>query len=113
MISEDLMELISLNEGSKVLTKPEEALRSKMESQIRAIRNLEEKQKRLALQVRTQKRSLARKREELKKANRSTGRRLRTQLEQGTLDESANLLAPLVDRIDNQLFLETAQILED
>lgn len=113
MISEDLEKLYSLNEGSKVFTKPEQALRSKMESQIRAIRNLEEKQKRLGQQILAQKRSLARKREELKKANRSTGRRLKSQLETCTLNESASLLLPLVDRIDNYLFQETSQILKD
>lgn len=102
--------LSRLNEVS-VITEPEKNLRSKMDSLLRSIENLTAKKLRLDYELKRQKRSLARKRLELKKVTKLTVR-IETAQEIGSLNEQTVTAKDALTTIDNYLFQESARILD-
>lgn len=87
-------------------------LKSKMDSLIRSIENLSEKKIRLEFEIRRQKKSLARKREELKRLSRNSKAKISLSLEAQTLDE--NLKDPQAERKEiDRLLSESARLLEE
>jgi polyhydroxyalkanoate synthesis regulator phasin len=68
-------------ESSGIIQTPVKNLSSKIDSILRSIQNLTEKKVRIEYEIRKQKASLTRKRSELKKAQKSTSRRIKISLE--------------------------------
>lgn len=70
-----------IEESSGIIQTPVKNLSSKVDSILRSIQNLTEKKVRIEYEIRKQKASLTRKRSELKKAQKSTSRRIKISLE--------------------------------
>lgn len=70
-----------IEESSGIIQTPVKNLSSKVDSILRSIQNLTEKKVRIEYEIRKQKASLSRKRSELKKAQKSTSRRIKISLE--------------------------------
>lgn len=70
-----------IEESSGIIQTPVRNLSSKVDSILRSIQNLTEKKVRIEYEIRKQKASLSRKRSELKKAQKSTSRRIKISLE--------------------------------
>jgi hypothetical protein len=98
---------------NKVISTSEQNLRSKMDSLIRSIKNLEEKRSRIDYELKKQKSSLARKRMELKKDSKHSKARLSTALEEGVI--SRKISPQQIDgaNVDDYLLRESALILDD
>lgn len=93
---------------------PEESqnLRRKIESICRTIENLSSKKLNLELEIKTQKKVLARKRLELKKRSKTNQVRIQARLE-STGDEKEPKEVQELARIDQKLLRESASILEE
>lgn len=90
---------------------PKQNLESKIECLIRSLENLSAKKARIELQIKMQKRSLARKREELKRVSKSVSGKARISFESKINSDFAESLE---DRKRTQLLLsESARILEE
>lgn len=102
-------------EKTQMISSPEKNLRTKIESLLRNLEQLESKKSRLDYEIRKQKKSLIRKREELKKASKSL--KTRTSLVQESLELNGNfneLEAVLeIRKLDNILLQESNQILDN
>lgn len=97
---------------AKVISEPRANLRSKMDSLLRSIENLEAKKSRIEYEIKKQKRSLARKRIELKKDSKSSMAKLESALESGVLIREISPGEPKAS-IDDYLLQESARILDD
>lgn len=87
-------------------------LESKIESIIRSIENLSEKKVRIDFELKRQKRSLARKREELKRVSKSSQAKVTLSLEQ--LNQATTETSSIEGYKRTQLLLqESARILEE
>lgn len=107
---EEDLDVDSLNEGTTIQNSTQN-LKSKMESLIRSIENLSEKKIRLEFEIKRQKRSLARKREELKRVNSSSQAKVKIALESGSQAESEEIKKER--REIQKLLQESARILEE
>lgn len=97
-----------------VISTSEQNLRSKIDSLIRSIRNLEEKRSRLNYELKKQKNSLARKRMELKKNSKHLPARQSTTLKFGVNETGiVSKLQNVQTNVDNYLLRESALILDD
>lgn len=102
-------------EKTQVISSPEKNLRTKIESLLRNLEQLESKKSRIDYEIRKQKKALIRKREELKKASKSLKTRSSLVQESLELDEQFDELEAVYDiqRLDNILLQESNQKLED
>lgn len=104
---------VSVLNETQVITGPDMNLRSKIDSLMRSIENLTEKKLRIDFEIKKQKRSLARKRNELKKSS----AHFRARLESADKIEFKNgetySRRELVEAVDNYLFQESDRILND
>lgn len=88
-------------------------LESKIESLIRSIQNLSEKKLRIDFELKRQKRSLARKREELKRVSKSSHAKTQISLE-SSVESQIEETSSVVDYKRTQSLLqESARILEE
>lgn len=107
-----LQSLAALNEA-QVINKPQKNLRSKIESLIRSIENLEAKRARIDYELKKQKRSLARKRMELKKDSKHLASKLESATGSGVLNEHVQRQIQDLRNQDNSLLQKSAEILEN
>lgn len=105
-------DLVAL-EASGIITDSGKNLRSKIESISRSIENLQEKKLRIEFEIKRQKKSLVRKREELKKETSRTSAKVSLALES---DSFYNLLLEddfqQLRAIDSRLLSESSRVLE-
>lgn len=94
----------------KLITDPEKNLRSKMDSLLRSIENLTAKKLRLEYEIKVQKRSLARKRMELKKVSKHFKATLES-AQDPVLQEVVSREKDLTLDVDNYLLRESFRIL--
>lgn len=104
--------LQSLNE-IQVITGPDMNLRSKIDSLVRSIENLSEKKLRIDFEIKKQKRSLARKRNELKKSSAHFRATLESAAEIELRSGEFVSRKELVEAIDNYLFQSSDRVLND
>lgn len=107
-MSQQLSQLLE----SGLITGPESNLRSKMGSLLRSIENLTQKKLRIEYQIKVQKRSLARKREELKKASKHFKVTLESASSPEALYLKANSSSDLKLELDEYLLQESFRILD-
>lgn len=106
--------LQSSNLQETVITTPERNLRSKIDSLLRSLENLTSKKLRIEYEIKKQKRSLERKRSELKKSNKTVTRRYRLSLENQTLQEAKSSQEIQEFLREDQLLLQkSSQMLDD
>lgn len=110
---EDFLTDLQLLQENRVINGPEANLRSKVDSLIRAVKNLEEKKSRIDYELRKQKKALTRKRLELKNNSRGVKARVATVSETADLFDTRSLWAPDLSKVDNYLLRESARILDD
>lgn len=97
-----------------VISTPERNLRSKIDSLLRSLENLTSKKLRIEYEIKKQKRSLERKRSELKKSNKTVTRRYRLSLENQTLQEASSSQEIKEFLREDQLLLQkSSQMLDD
>lgn len=96
---------------TSLITSPEKNLRSKIDSLIRSIENLTAKKLRLEYEITTQKKSLARKRMELKKATKHLKVNLESAVNSALLSEAVQSSDP-ANEVDNYLLQESFRILD-
>jgi len=113
MSLEVLRKLSELSESTKVIQEPEQNLRSKMDSLMRSIENLTAKKLRIDFELKKQKRSLARKRMELKKSHQTISVRLESAKINPILLETVGQQVQDFNQIDDRLLRESARILAD
>lgn len=101
-------------EETKVITTADKNLRSKIDSITRSLENLSEKKARIEFEIKRQKKSLTRKRAELKRVSRSNQAKLTLSLESGIVStdslpeqETRNLQV-----LDSRLLRESSQQLD-
>lgn len=104
MFNEELNENLDILVQEGVITTEEKNLRSKIDSLVRSLENLSEKKIRIDFEIKRQKKSLTRKRMELKKVTKRNQARLTVALESGRLTdlrppEGQSLLAKLDSRL--------------
>lgn len=97
----------------KVISDSEKNLRSKVDSIVRSIENLTEKKARLDFEIKKQKKSLTRKREELKRVSNSTQVRERLTLESSSpagYPDQEDL--KVLHKLDQQLLESSFRVIE-
>lgn len=113
MLNADLELDLILLESSGIITTSEKNLRSKIESINRSLENLNAKRDRIDFEIKKQKRSLVRKREELKRVSKRL--KTKTSLLQESEDEtSSQSLERCLDiqKLDSILLQDSNQMLE-
>lgn len=105
-------ELLEESSNPKVPKDPKQNLMSKIDSLIRSIENLSHKRARIKFEIERQKRSLARKREELKRVQKSQSSKVTIQLESTSDPQPRAETSGEMKRIQN-LLSESARILEE
>lgn len=115
MLTEEEKLFLSRLQESEVITAPDKNLRSKIDSILRSIENLSEKKIRIEYEIRKQKKSLVRKRQELKKVTGPNQKKLTVTLESDTQAEAhqKEQLNALFRRIDSKLLQESSQVLDN
>lgn len=110
----DLLELSNLTEAG-VVNDADKNLRSKIDSILRSIENLTAKKLRLEFEIKKQKKSLIRKREELKKQTSSTRKKITLKLESGAPVEEipSNEEIQKLRRIDSKLLQESSFVIDE
>lgn len=114
-----LLDSVNVPEQAEILSEStaprtsKQNLESKIESLIRSIRNLSEKQMRLEFELKRQKKSLARKREELKRVSKTT--QIKGNLTLESSDPESQYQETRTDDIKRtqSLLQESARILEE
>jgi hypothetical protein len=100
-------------EETGIITTPEKNLRSKIDSILRSLENLTNKKLRIEFEIKKQKASLVRKRQELKKSSKSTTLRGKVALENSN-PKPENLEAEIQElrRLDSILLESSNRMLE-
>lgn len=114
MTHEDVTKTLTVLENSGMINTPEKNLRSKIDSIVRSLENLSQKKLRIEFEIKRQKRSLARKREELKKTQKSTQAKAKIALEsQSMISQFALGQKDLeLQRLDSNLLQRSDQVLD-
>lgn len=113
MITEDDYKDLLFLESNSVITTEDRNLRSKIDSLTRSLENLSQKKLRLEFEIKRQKKSLIRKREELKRVSKRNTAKLKLTLESGNL-----ILAPSLEQktwitqFDSKLLQNSNLVLE-
>lgn len=115
MTHEEVNAQLSVLESSGLISTPERNLRSKIDSIVRSLENLSAKRLRIDFEIKRQKKSLVRKREELKKTQKSTRAKATLALESGGLIHKAIRQKEILDlqRLDSRLLQESTQVLDN
>lgn len=114
MLPEDYKEDLDFLREAKVITTADKNLRCKIDSILRSLENLSAKKLRIEYEIKKQKKSLLRKRQELKKVSKSNQKKLTIALESGNLIESpSEEELSFLRRLDSILLEESSQQLED
>lgn len=109
--TEILKQQLQILKEAGVISEPEQNLRSKVDSLVRSIENLSAKKLRIEYEIKKQKRSLARKRMELKKGSKHSKAKLESALESGLLIENSGRGSTTDPTLD-YLLRESARILD-
>lgn len=114
MITEDDFQDLVFLEESKVISTADKNLRSKIDSILRSLENLTAKKMRIEFEIKKQKASLSRKRQELKKVTKSNQKKLAISLESGILGhQPSEEEISFLRRLDSRLLQESNQLLDD
>lgn len=108
------MKKIQSLEENQIISSSEKNLRSKIESILRSLENLSQKKLRIEFEIKRQKKSLIRKREELKRVSKSTSKRLSLTIE--AQNQNPEVLQEKLRELrvlDNKLLQESSRLLED
>lgn len=107
--------LLTQLEESQVISTSEKNLRSKIDSIVRSIENLSEKRARIDFEIKRQKKSLSRKRQELKKVSSSTQIKAKLTLESSKDFPGFELQdkRPALRVLDSRLLQESSRVLDD
>lgn len=102
-------------EACGVISTADKNLRTKVDSLLRSLENLQAKKDRLDYEIKKQKRALVRKRQELKRVSQSSSRKVGPVLESAEAEESTTLLIEItgLKRLDSRLLQESSQVLDD
>lgn len=101
-----------LAEG-KIPQSPEAQLRSKIQSILRSIENLSQKKMRIEFEIKRQKKSLERKRLELKKSKASSTSKLTLSIENQHYQFPSGIVQKDIENLDSYLLSESSRILEE
>lgn len=113
MTPEEQKFLIALTE-SNIISDSEKNLRSKIDSIVRSIENLTEKKLRIDFEIRRQKKTLTRKREELKRVSKRNTARASLTLESSEPNGVPDLTdVQVLDKFDQQLLERSFRIIEE
>lgn len=113
MITEDQEKTLIYLEKNSIITTEDKNLRSKIDSLTRSLENLSQKKARLEFEIKRQKVSLTRKREELKRVSKRNSAKLQLSLESGILSEvPAEKAIPWLPKLDSKLLQESSLVLE-
>jgi flagellar motility protein MotE (MotC chaperone) len=112
LIKETLNQRLDYLVEAGVITTPERNLRSKIDSILRSIENLTEKQKRITFEIKKQKTSLLKKRQELQRSTKSRSTKVKKFLESSD-DSSSTVLQDYqeLQRLDSKALQESDQVL--
>lgn len=114
-MTENEVILLTQLEEAQVISTSEKNLRSKIDSIVRSLENLSEKRARIDFEIKRQKRSLTRKRQELKKVSSSTQMKAHLTLE-STKDFPGLRLTDKRSELrvlDSKLLQESSRVLDD
>lgn len=102
-------------ESHQLISTPDKNLRSKIDSILRSLENLTEKKARIEFEIKRQKKSLARKRAELKRVSRTNSAKISVSFETGIpiLDDQIPEEVLTLQRLDSKLLQESSQALEE
>lgn len=112
MISENDYNNLRFLEENSVISTEDKNLRSKIDSLTRSLENLSEKKLRLEFEIKRQKKSLIRKREELKRVSKRNSAKLNLTLESGNQALANPGEITWISRLDSKLLQESDQALE-
>lgn len=114
MLPEDYKEDLTTLVESGVITTADKNLRCKIDSILRSLENLSAKKLRIEYEIKKQKKSLSRKRQELKKVTKSNQKKLSIALESGTLKQLPGKDGnSFIRRLDSILLEQSSQQLDD
>lgn len=104
--------MLKVLEENSVIATSEKNLRSKIDSICRSLENLSAKKARLEFEIRRQKKTLTRKREELKRVSKSNQAKVTLTLEsqEANEDQKAEILRRVL-RLDSRLLQESDRLL--
>lgn len=103
-----------LNESNSIIQTPAKNLSSKVDSILRSIENLTQKKLRIEFEIKKQKKSLLRKKEELRKVQNSNRRRLKISLESADPNsESIQEEFDLFQKEVSRLLEKSARVLDE
>lgn len=115
MITESELSVLDYLSESKVISREDRNLRSKVDSLLRSLENLEEKKKRLDYEIRKQRKSLFRKREELKRVSKRN-RKKANLVQEVFIDSEFSLISDeellVLQRLDSILLQESDHLLD-
>lgn len=113
MITEDVTKDLTFLEKNSIITTEDKNLRSKIDSLTRSLENLSQKKLRLEFEIKRQKKSLIRKREELKRVSKRNTAKLKLTLETGNLiDSPTEEQFTWLQKLDSTLLQESNLMLE-
>lgn len=106
-------ELLSIFEAGSLISNSEKNLRSKISSINRSLENLMAKRNRIDYEIRKQKKSLTRKREELKRATTGSPAKMKSLIQESGDDRSQKVLDFLeLRKYDSKLLSESDRLLD-
>jgi predicted nucleic acid-binding Zn-ribbon protein len=97
--------------SKKMISTADQNLRSKIGSLIKSIENLQEKKSRIEYEIRKQQKSLARKREELKRAHSRFSGQKKKVLSESSSSSLEISIEKTIDRLDSNLLRESDLLL--
>lgn len=114
-MTESEVTLLTQLEEAQVISTSEKNLRSKIDSIVRSLENLSEKRARIDFEIKRQKKSLTRKRQELKKVSSSTQIKAKLVFESSENFPGVQLSdrRPELRVLDSRLLQESSRVLDD
>lgn len=112
-MTNDEEKLLSVLESTQTISTSEKNLRSKIDSIVRSLENLSEKKARIDFEIKRQKKSLTRKREELKRVSKSNQAKVTLTLESKGINPDIISEGVLeLNRLDSKLLQESNLVIE-
>lgn len=103
--------LLTVFESQSVIATSEKNLRSKIDSICRTLENLSQKKARLDFEIKRQKKTLTRKREELKRVSKSNQAKVALTLESQGPSEHDSEIESMIRRLDSRLLQESDRLI--
>lgn len=114
MITEDIEKNLQVLQEKQIISSAEKNLRSKIDSILRSLENLSEKKLRIEFEIKRQKKSLIRKRAELKRVSSTSSKKLTLAIENKVISsDDPQKGSQFLRVLDNKLLQESSRVLED